>query len=73
MELTKYGSTVQYSQVKQEQLESVESFEARVATEVAVLEAAGNIVVDTVIADRQQADSTWVGLRVAQIAYYDKE
>ena len=73
MELTKYGSTVQYSQVKQNQLETVEDFEARVSSEVAALEAAGNIVVDSVIADRQQADAEWIGLRVAQIAYYDKE
>ena len=72
MELTKYGSTVQYTQVKQGKLESLEDFEARTAIEVAALEATGNIIVDSVISDQQQAEDSWFGLKMAQIAYYKK-
>jgi hypothetical protein len=72
LELTKYGSTVQYLQVKQSALESLEDFEARTAIEVAALEATGNIIVDSVVSDQQQAEDSWVGLKMAQVAYYKK-
>lgn len=72
MELTKYSSTVQYLQVKQGNLESLEDFEARVDIEKAALADAGNIIVDDVVSDQQQAGESWIDLKMAQIAYYKK-
>ena len=70
MDLVKYDSNINYAQVKQNNLESQESFDARVNDEINSIEDAGHIIVDTVVSPQRMIEGEWRDLQVANISYY---
>ena len=70
MDLVKYDSNINYAQVKQNNLESQESFDARVNDEIHNIEDAGHIIVATVVSPQLMIEGEWRDLQVANISYY---